>query len=354
MGGEVGHVEFAQQLLGRRGVVIGGPADQREAGERDHRVHQGLPVAAEVALHRRPGVQSAGEGGDDPEPACLQRRDDAVVMIGIAREHVGAHHQQPDGAVAAVGLRQAAGILAHALLHTRMVDAYLGVLRRQRRLHPVAQAPARSAGITADQKAHHVGHVVVRTGQPVLQREEVGPDVLGGAGDETQDLGQPAQHRHLARAGGAAATFGLLRFQLLQERERSLLATVHAEVAKLRKPCHLGRRHAAHQGVAAVPARAQLLDDGLDVIVHEHHGDHDDVGAGDVLPAAGQRIFVGRPLGGHVQVHGQAGQFTPEHPMGALDGARHVTVERQHDEVDRRVSRFSGRSVLWHRTASRR
>ena len=36
--GDIGHVEPRQHLLGGPGVVVGGAADQREAGERNERV----------------------------------------------------------------------------------------------------------------------------------------------------------------------------------------------------------------------------------------------------------------------------------------------------------------------------
>jgi hypothetical protein len=38
MGGDVGNIEIGQQIFGGLGVVIGGAADQREAGERQQRI----------------------------------------------------------------------------------------------------------------------------------------------------------------------------------------------------------------------------------------------------------------------------------------------------------------------------
>ena len=38
-------------------------------------------------------------------------------------------------------------------------------------------------------------------GQPVLQREEIGPDVLRRSGNEAQQARHAAQHRHLLGAG---------------------------------------------------------------------------------------------------------------------------------------------------------
>ena len=38
MGGEIRDVEFGEDFVGRLGVVVGGAADQREAGQRNQRV----------------------------------------------------------------------------------------------------------------------------------------------------------------------------------------------------------------------------------------------------------------------------------------------------------------------------
>ena len=46
VGGDVGHVELGQHLLGRARVVVGGAAHEREAGERDHGVHRRHAVLA--------------------------------------------------------------------------------------------------------------------------------------------------------------------------------------------------------------------------------------------------------------------------------------------------------------------
>ena len=67
LGGEIGHVEPRQHRVGRAGVVIGGAADQREAGQRDQRVDDRRAVALEEGLDRGARVEPAGEGRDDVE-----------------------------------------------------------------------------------------------------------------------------------------------------------------------------------------------------------------------------------------------------------------------------------------------
>ena len=43
---DIGHIERRQQFLGGAGIVVGGAADQREAGQRNHRIDRGRAVAA--------------------------------------------------------------------------------------------------------------------------------------------------------------------------------------------------------------------------------------------------------------------------------------------------------------------
>jgi hypothetical protein len=73
MGGEVGHVERASMSSAAFGVVVGGAADQREAGQRHHRIDGGAAVLHEEALDRRARVEAAGEGRDHAQAARLQR-----------------------------------------------------------------------------------------------------------------------------------------------------------------------------------------------------------------------------------------------------------------------------------------
>ena len=197
---EVGHVQPDQHLLGGPGVVVGRAADQREAGERDHALDHRLPGGEEVLLDRRPRVEAGGEGRDHAQAAGLHGGDHAVIVRGVARQQVGAHQQQADRAAAAA-LGQRLGALADAARQTRVIDADLRVLDRRGRLGGTAQHPARAIGVAIDQKLDHADDVVRRAGQPVLQRQEVGAHVLGGARDEAQDLGQPAQHLHLLGTG---------------------------------------------------------------------------------------------------------------------------------------------------------
>ena len=342
VGGEIRHVEFAEQRLRPGGVVVGGAADEGEAGERDQRVDGRAPVAAEERVHGRAVVEAAGEGRHHAQAARLQGGDDAVVMGGVSGEHVGAHHEEADAALhGAPRHRHPARILADPARHARMVEAGLGVAEGRRGGRDPAPALAWAGGVAPDQEAHEVGDVLVGAREPVLQGEKVGPHVLGRARDEAQDLGQLADHRHLA---GAVALGPGLAAQFLQEIEGAAFGAVHVEAVEAGGPHHLARRKAADHRVAMWPPRQQGRQDRPDVLVHEQHrGDHD-VGAGDVVLAILECRRVRVPGRGGVEVEDEARHVLGEALAGALERARHVIVHRHEDDPERRA--LSDRNAL--------
>jgi hypothetical protein len=112
LGRDVGHVEPREQRLGSARVVVGGSADQREAGERQHGIDDRPAVLEEEALDGRPRIEPGGEGRDHPQAPRLERGDHPVIVAGIAGQQVGAHQQQADGPGLAAALaipRQAVG-----------------------------------------------------------------------------------------------------------------------------------------------------------------------------------------------------------------------------------------------------
>ena len=72
VGGNVGHIEFAQGHFGGAGVVVGRAADQRKTGERDQGLDLGARALLEETVHGRAGVQPTGKGGDDAQTPRLQ------------------------------------------------------------------------------------------------------------------------------------------------------------------------------------------------------------------------------------------------------------------------------------------
>ena len=101
----------ARIFCGCGGVVIGGAADQREAGQRYQRIDLRLAVLQEIAFDRRAGIEAAGESRNDVQSLGFERRDDAVIVRRISRQHIGPHHQDADGAVGAAVTRQFAQLL---------------------------------------------------------------------------------------------------------------------------------------------------------------------------------------------------------------------------------------------------
>ena len=149
-------------------------------------------------------VEPGGEGRHHLQPRSLHRGDHAIVMRGVAAQQVGAQHQQADPAMRALQTRQQARAFRNQLIGARMINADLGIFLRRIGMSRAAPCLTLARRIPVDQRAGHGDHVVVRSGEPVLQREEIGAHILRGAGDELEDLGQAAQHLHLPRARAGA------------------------------------------------------------------------------------------------------------------------------------------------------
>ena len=347
LGGEVGHIEPGQHRLGGGGVVVGGAADQREAGERDQRVDAGAPVLHEEGLYRRAVVEAAGEGRHHVEALRLQGGDDAVVMGGVAGEHVAAHHQQADPALGAREARQPRRVGTDPTGEARVVETGLRIIEGCGRRRTLAPSGALAGRVAVHEEAHQGGDVLVRARQPVLQGQEIGAHVLGRTRDEAQDLRQLAHQGHLP---AGIALLARLAPQLLQEVEGAALGAAHVEAAELRGLHHLAGREAADHRVAGLAPGRQRRQDRPHVLVHEQHGREHDVGLRDVGPTGRQRRGIVVPLGGRVEAQHQPGHLGPEAQARPLHRARQVIVERDDDDADRRPS---GRNALWHRRGSR-
>jgi hypothetical protein len=170
---EIRHVELRKQFFGSARIVVGRSADQRESRQRDHGVDRSASVPHEIPLDGRPRVEARGEGRHDPQALLLERGDDAVVVPGIAGQQVGAQHQQPDRALFLRVARQTGqrfDALGHARVQARVIDADLGILHRGVGLARTAQRRTRTRRIAVHHEADHVLDVVVRAGEPVLQR----------------------------------------------------------------------------------------------------------------------------------------------------------------------------------------
>ena len=227
MRADIGHVQRSQQRLGRLGIVIGRPANQREPGQRHDRIHDRHTVFHEEPRYRLARIQPAGKGRQHAQAALLHGRDHAIIMPRIARQHIGPQHQQPDRARLARAPRQLRRVIDHAAARRGMVKPDLRVFDGCCHLQFRARRRAR---IPPHQHAQHVGEILLRAGQPVLHGQEVAAHVLRLARDETQHARQALEHLHLAAP--AAARLGAAA-QFLQHRHRAALARLHVEAPQL-------------------------------------------------------------------------------------------------------------------------
>ena len=359
LGGDVGNVELRQHRFSGAGVVIGRAADQGEPGEGHHRIDRRAPVLHEVALHGRTPVQSAGEGRDDPQALPLQRGDHAVIVTRVIGQNVGAQHQHAHRSDRLGSQRrQACDLLHNRGRRARVVEADLRIILRRRRVDPAAQAAPRTVGIAPDQEPHHSGQVLLRARQPILHRQEVGPQILRGAGDEFQDLRQSAQHGHLPRAGAArpARRLALGPAQALQKPHHAGVGAVHLQAAQLGQADDLPRRDQAQHRVAGVAAGEQRGQNGADLVVDEQHGDDDDVAPPNVVDAVGQGVRVISPVGRGVHAELQPRQILDKIRRHPVEQAGQVPVQGDEHHPHRRSARVSGaigRSGCAHRISSR-
>ena len=310
MGGEVGYVQGREHIFGGFGIVVGRSADQREAGQRHQCVDLHDAVTDEKTIDRGTRIEAGGEGWNHAHALRFQRGDHAVVVTGVAGQQVRAQHQHADRALGSGRERDILDLFAVPALHPRVIDAHLRVGDRQRHRHRGLEHGARTRRITADQVTHHVAEIVLRAGEPVLQRQKIGAHVLGGARNEAQHLRQAAQHFHLLRTRR-----GVLRLggpQALEQRHRAALGAVHAELAEAGEAHDLGRRHRAEHGIAVVAAVVQGLQQWFEMILHEQHGGDDDVGPCNVRAAVLQRRGFAAPFVRGVNGQRQSGKFLGE------------------------------------------
>ena len=358
LGRDIGHTEARQDLLRRAGVVVGGTAHQGEAGEGQDHIHHRLAVLHEELLDRRTAVQAAGEGWNDPQALGLQRLDDAVIMTRVVRQDVGAQDQHAHHAPGRhAGRRQRLHGLDDPVRALGMIQGDFRVLPGGLGLDPAAQGLALPVGVAAHEEADHGRAVVLRPRQPVLHGQEIGPQVLGGARDEAEDLGQPPQHGHLACAGaGPAAGLGAVAPQALQQRDRPLVGAVHLQAAKAGELDDLAGGDQADHGVAVVAARLQGRQDGADLLVDEQHRQDDDVACGDVVEAPLQGARIVRPVRRRMQPQLQTGNVLADLLLDPGEQSGQVAVQGdEHDPHRGRAftCRPSGRSGYVRHKSSR-
>ena len=176
--------------------------------------------------------------------------------------------------------------------------------------------------ITVDQAADHIDHVIVRTSQPILQRQEILPNVLRGAGNPTKNLRQTAEHFHLPCARTRARLARTA--QLFQQRQWPLSWLVHAVIAEPGELDDVTCRHDADNCIALLAARHQRRMDRADMVFEEEHRRDNDIGASDVGLGAFEHRWVAVPIGGGIETDAD---IVAGHVMiGALDGRSEMVV----------------------------
>ena len=212
-----------------------------------------------------------------------------------------------------------------------MIDADLGVFQRRRHLQ-AAQHSAGTGCIAVDQQADQALDVVLRAGQPVLHGQEISPHILGGTLNETQDLGQAAQHLHLLFAstgflfGAHLAGLCALATQFFKQLHRPAAGRLHVKLAHAGELADLGGRHQADHGIALIAPRLQGRQHRQKVLFHEEHGGNHDVAFCDVAHAAlkGSRIMA--PLRCRMNAHLQARHAALQLSQGPLGSAGQMAV----------------------------
>ena len=229
-----------------------------------------------------------------------------------------------------------------------MVDADVRIIDRRFRHELSALRGVETARIAAGEEAHEARDVLVGTGEPILQGEEIGPQVLRGSRDEAQNPGQTTDHVELTLAAGLRSLAAAA--QLFKEVERAALRSIHVQSAEPGQ-LHDGRgRHAADDGIARIATRLEIGKDRVDVFRCEQHRRDDDVSSPDGSAAGIERARIA-PGDRRVKADLETGHVAAQHARCTLGRAGQMRV--QSDDDHPQGGAFSDRSGLWHRTMSR-
>ena len=220
-----------------------------------------------------------------------------------------------------------------------MVHSEFRVIHRGLNLHFAAQCSSRAIRTAVDDMAHQVENVDVRATHPILKGDEVSPDILGGAWNETQHLWQAPQHLHL-RCATCSLFFLPAAAQLLQKCHGPTGWLFHVEIAQAGELDHLaGRRHTDH-GVTVLAPCAQILKNRQEVVLEKQHAGNNDIGPSDIGLAARDQIVVSSVLRCGVKAQGQARKVFGQVLSRALDRTRQVGIHG-HDHDMNRSARLS-------------
>ena len=192
MRGDIGQIEIAQHLNRRRAVIIGGATNEAKARQRHHRIHA---VIREILRNCRTAIQPTRKGGNHGQTCGLHLTDHAIIMGGVRRQNVRAHHQQADCRNRIFRLGQISKIGGDAIMRqVRVIEPKFWVINRR---FSLCAMEIRLAGIATHQEADHLLDIIIRATQPILHRQKPCAQILRLAGNKAQNFRQSAQHSHL-------------------------------------------------------------------------------------------------------------------------------------------------------------
>ena len=208
-----------------------------------------------------------------------------------------------------------------------------------RDLHDAAQRARGAVGIAVDQEADHVGDVLLRAREPVLQRQEIGAHVLRGARDEAQESSAAGAASSSGRRALDAACLPGLPRRRFSKASGAALPRPSMSNWPTRVSLHdLAGRHAADHRVAvrrAAPASAgstARMCSSRNSIVAMTMSAAGDVGVA-ALPAP-PRSPLHSAAACIASV--EARQLAAQRARGARQRRRQMTVHRDHDDPDGR------------------
>ena len=341
----VGAIELLEDLNCLGVVLASRAADQGEAGQGDHAIHEGLVGVQRVieeGIDRLGEVQAAAEDGDDCGAPELQFLDDGDVVGLIAGDDVAAlKHQADHGPFA--------GFVAQVLATGIPVEVLLEVLEhRGRQGVPDAQVgedlgishldlgtvlAVAGEDVLVRQHQQEVPEVVRGTAQPVLEAEHEGAGVLRLLHRQVLQHRRQGveQLQHGVLEPGAAGLLAL--FHEAGDGRLALTELGHREAAQLVQAHHLRHGGEDHSRLQSVAVGSHRIDHLLGQVFDENQGGDEDIGLSDIGAEVGVVLRVSKLFD---QI---AAQINGDRAIGVVEGGgclgQRVLVLGLQNHIDR-------------------
>ena len=115
----------------------------------------------------------------------------------VSSQQIRAKQKQAHARLVRTQAWQACGLRGNAARHARVIDTGVGILKGLVDHESTTPVGALAGCVSIDEQPCKALHVFIGATNPVLQAQEIGANILGGAGNKTQNLGQSTQHAHL-------------------------------------------------------------------------------------------------------------------------------------------------------------